>query len=205
MNTQASPSPPWSPPLPPAKKVATPAKEPPKKKEKEKKTKEAPIKPWDMSIEECDRITQERVKEHFKPKPKPKLEPEKVINPIDLKFFKGMCEANKRKFIPRDPLQTTNAQLSKLLRKRRDNQSRHRPTFHSSEPKKTINRASRSGTDDATTRLCYIFERIKPDGGSDCRGEDIPKADVVVKWTYELFFLGKNGRMSWANLLYPPK
>ena len=54
-----------------------------------------------MSLEECDRITQERVKEHFKPKPKP--EPEKVINPIDLKFFKGMCEANKRKFIPRDP------------------------------------------------------------------------------------------------------
>ena len=54
-----------------------------------------------MSLEECDRITQERVKEHFKPKPEP--EPEKVINPIDLKFFKGMCEANKRKFIPRDP------------------------------------------------------------------------------------------------------
>ena len=54
-----------------------------------------------MSLEECDRITQERVKEHFKPKPKP--EPEKVINLIDLKFSKGMCEANKRKFIPRDP------------------------------------------------------------------------------------------------------
>ena len=139
MNTQASPSPPWSPPLPPAKKqkrppakkVAAPAKEPPKK-EKEKKTKEGPIKPWDLSLEECDRITQERVKEHFKPKPVP----EKVINLGDLKFFKGMCEANKRKFIPRDPLQITNAQLSKLLRKRRDNQSRRRPTFHSSEPKR---------------------------------------------------------------------
>src|SRR6185312_6240093 len=102
MNTQASPSPPWSPP-PPAKKVAASAKEPPKKKENKKKTKEAPIKPWDMSLEECDRITQERVKEHFKPKQKPKPEPEKVINPVDLKFFKGMCEANKRKFIPRDP------------------------------------------------------------------------------------------------------
>ena len=34
---------------------------------------------------------------------KPKPEPEKVINPRDLKIFKGMCEANKRKFIPRDP------------------------------------------------------------------------------------------------------
>ena len=52
-----------------------------------------------MSLEECNRITQERFKEHFKPKP----EPEKVINPIDLKFFKGMCEENKRKFILRDP------------------------------------------------------------------------------------------------------
>ena len=46
-----------------------------------------------MSLEECDRITQERVKEHFKPKPKPK--PEKVINPGVLKFFKGMCKANE--------------------------------------------------------------------------------------------------------------
>ena len=39
-----------------------------------------------MSLEECDRITQERVKEHFKPNPEP--EPEKVINPIDLKFLR---------------------------------------------------------------------------------------------------------------------
>src|SRR6185503_6348318 len=83
MNTQASPSPPWSPPLqlakkqkqPPAKKVVAPAKEP-------------PIKPWDMSLEECERITQEIVKEHFKPKQK--KEPEKVINPGQLKFFIGM-------------------------------------------------------------------------------------------------------------------
>ena len=51
-----------------------------------------------MSLEECDQITQERVKEYFKLKPKP--ETEKVINPGDLKFFKGMCGANKRKFIP---------------------------------------------------------------------------------------------------------
>ena len=26
-----------------------------------------------------------------------------MINPGDLKIFKGMCKANKRKFIPRDP------------------------------------------------------------------------------------------------------
>ena len=47
---------------PPAKKVAAPAKEPPKKKEKEKKTKEAPIKPLDMSLEECDRILKKELK-----------------------------------------------------------------------------------------------------------------------------------------------
>ena len=35
-----------------AKKVAAPAKEPPKKREQKKKTKEAPIKPWDLSNEE---------------------------------------------------------------------------------------------------------------------------------------------------------
>ena len=50
-----------------------------------------------MSLEECERITAERVKEHFKPKP-PK-QPEKVINPGDLKFSIGMCETNKKKFI----------------------------------------------------------------------------------------------------------
>ena len=103
------------------------------KKEKENKTKEAPIKPWDMSLEECDRITQERVKEHFKLKPKPELE--KVIHPGDLKFFKEMCEANKRKFIPRDPPSGYECTIIKTTKKKRDNQSRHRPTFHSSEPK----------------------------------------------------------------------
>ena len=87
-----------------------------------------------MSLEECDRITQERVKEHFKPKPTP--EPKKVINPIDLKFFKGMCETNKRKFIPRDPPSDYERTIIKTTEKKRDNQSRHRPTFHSSEQKK---------------------------------------------------------------------
>ena len=129
------------------------------------------MKPWDMSLEEWVRITEERVKEHFKPKPKP----EKVINPQDLKFFKGMCEANKRKFIPRDPLQTTNAQLSKLLRKKETIKVVVVRRSTARSPKETINRASRSGTDDARTRLCYIFETIKPDGRSDCRGRRYSK------------------------------
>ena len=79
-----------------------------------KKTKETPIKHWDMSPEECNCITQERVKEHFKPKPKP----EKVINPQDLKFFKGMCEANKRKFIPKEPPSDYDRQIMKSYAKK---------------------------------------------------------------------------------------
>ena len=70
-----------------------------------------------MSLEQCDRITQERVKEHFKPKPKP--EPEKVINPIDLNFFKGMCKANKRKFIPKDSPSDYDRQIMKSYEKKK--------------------------------------------------------------------------------------
>jgi len=53
-----------------------------------------------MSLEECERTTAERVTEHFKPKKPEKMD--KQINLGDLKFFIGMCEANKRKFIPQD-------------------------------------------------------------------------------------------------------
>ena len=64
-----------------------------------------------MSLEECERITAERVKEHFKPKP-PK-QPEKVINPRDLKFFTRMCKANKRKIILKDPPSDYDRQIMK--------------------------------------------------------------------------------------------
>ena len=70
-----------------------------------------------MSLEECDRITQERVKEHFKPKPK--KESEKVINLGQLKFFIGMCEANKRKFIPREPPCHYDRQIMKSYAKKK--------------------------------------------------------------------------------------
>ena len=90
------------------------------------------MKPWDMNLEEWDRITQERVKEHFKPKPKP----EKVINPQDLNFLRECAKQIRENSFRKIPLQTMTVQLSKLLRKRRDNQSRRHPTFHSSEPKR---------------------------------------------------------------------
>ena len=69
-----------------------------------------------MSLKEWDWITQERVKEHFKPKPK--KEPEKVINPGQLNFFIGMCEANKRKFIPKEPPSDYDRQIMKSYAKK---------------------------------------------------------------------------------------
>ena len=58
-----------------------------------------------MSLEEYDRITQERVKEHFKPKP----EPEKVINPVDLKFLRECAKQIRENSFREIPLQTMNA------------------------------------------------------------------------------------------------
>jgi len=51
-----------------------------------------------MSFEECKKISDAQVIEHFKRKVL-----EKKVKPInlgDLKFFIGICEANKKKFIP---------------------------------------------------------------------------------------------------------
>ena len=73
------------------------------------------MKPWDMSLEEWVRITEERVKEHFKPKPKP----EKVINPQDLKFFKRMCKVNKRKIILKDPPSDYDRTIMKTAKKKK--------------------------------------------------------------------------------------
>jgi hypothetical protein len=56
-----------------------------KEEEAKEKTNEAPILPWDMSLEECERITNKRVKEHFKPKKPEKTD--KLINPGELKFL----------------------------------------------------------------------------------------------------------------------
>ena len=70
-----------------------------------------------MSLEERERITAERVKEHFKPKPpQPK---EKVINPGDLNFFIKMSEANKRKFIPKETPSDYDRQIMKSYEKKK--------------------------------------------------------------------------------------
>ena len=51
--------------------------------------------------------------------PKPKPKPEKVIHLGDLKFFKGMCETNKRKFIPKDPPSDYDRAIMKTAEKKK--------------------------------------------------------------------------------------
>ena len=42
-----------------------------------------------------------------------------MINPIHLKFFKGMCEANTRKFIPKDPPSDYDRTIMKTAEKKK--------------------------------------------------------------------------------------
>ena len=81
-----------------------------------------------MSLKESARITEERIKEHFKPKPPKK--PEKVINLGELKFFIRMCEANKRKFIPKEPHSYYDRQIMKTY----ENKQRQSRTSSSDVP-----------------------------------------------------------------------
>ena len=89
------------------------SKVPPKKQLKRpKKSKEAPEKlATDCTPEELTEHVQAAVKEHFRKKTPEKKE--KEINPGDLKFFIGMTEANKRKFIPDAPLSDYDRQIKK--------------------------------------------------------------------------------------------
>ena len=90
-------------------------KESPKKQQKPtNKSKEPPTLPWDRSYEESKKVSNAQVTDHFKKK-KPEKK-HKPINQNDLKFFKGMREANKKKFIP--PLDY-NHQITKSFEKRK--------------------------------------------------------------------------------------
>ena len=89
------------------------SKVPPKKQLKRpKKCKEAPEKlAADCNPEELTEHVQAAVKEHFRKKTPEKKG--KEINPGDLKFFIGMTEAKKRKFIPDAPLSDYDRQIKK--------------------------------------------------------------------------------------------
>ena len=140
-----------------------------------------------MSLEEYDRITQERVKEHFKPKPKPKPEPEKVINLVDLKFFKGICEANKRKFILRDPASNYECTIIKTTeKKKRQSKSSSSDVLQLGAQKKQSIEPLVVGQTTQEQDFVTVLKELNLTVAQIAGGEDIPKADVVVKWTYEL-------------------
>ena len=144
-----------------------------------------------MSLEECDRITQERVKEHFKPKP----EPEKVINPIDLKFFKGMCETNKRKFISRDPPSNYKRTIIKTTEKKK--------------------RQSKSSSSDVPQLGAQKKQSIEPlvvgqttqqqDFVTFLKEANLTAAQIAGEKIFQRLMWSSNGRLRSAKLLYPPK
>ena len=144
-----------------------------------------------MSLEECERITAERVKEHFKPKP-PK-QPEKVINPGDLKFSIGMCEANKRIFILKEPPSDYNCQIMKSHEKKQ--------------------RQSRSSSSDIPQLRAQRNQTIEPliveqtpkqqDFITFLKESNLTAAQIARGKIFQRPKWSSNGIMSWANLLYP--
>jgi len=62
-----------------------------------------------MSLEECDQITAERIKEHFKPKLK--KQQEKVINPEQLKFLLECAKQIRENLFRKNRPHTTTAKL----------------------------------------------------------------------------------------------
>ena len=135
-----------------------------------------------MSLEECGRISDQCIKEHYKPKP----EPEKVINPGQLKFFIEMCEANMRKFIPIELPSDYDRQIMKSYTKKQK-QSR------SSSSDVPQLRAQKNQTVEPlivkqTTKQTDLIIFLKESNltvAQVARGEDIPKAQVIARWQYQ--------------------
>ena len=104
-----------------------------------------------------------------------------------------MCEASKRKFILRDPLQTTNAQLSKLLRKKK--------------------RQSKSSLSDVPQLGAQKKQSIEPlvvgqttqqqDFVTFLKEANLTAAQIAGEKIFQRPKWSSNGRLSWANLLYP--
>jgi len=144
-----------------------------------------------MTLEECDWITQERVKEHFKPM----LEPEKVINLGDLKFFKGMCEANKIKFIPKEPPSDYDRQIMKsYAKKQKQSRSSSSDVPQLRAQKKQSIEPLVVGQTTQEQDFVTFLKESNLTAAQIAGGEDIPKADVVVKWMFEI-----------GKTLVPPK
>ena len=143
-----------------------------------------------MSLEKCERITVERVKEHFKSKPKLKPKPEKVIIPGDLKFFIGMCEANERQFILKDPSSDYDRQIMKSYEKKK----RQSKSSSSDVPQLGAQKKLVVGQTTQQQDFVTFLRESNLTAAQIAGGEDIPKAEVVVKWKFEL-----------GKFLVPPK
>ena len=117
-----------------------------------------------MSYEECKKISDAKVKENFKRKEPEKKD--KVVKSSDLKFFIGMCKANKKKnHSARSAfgLQPLNYQVFR--------EENIRVIVRCStpwSPKEAINRAAHSAMD-GTTRHNWFFAISEAHGGLGCR------------------------------------
>ena len=118
-----------------------------------------------------------------------------MINPIDLKFFKGMCEANKRKFIPRDPPSDYERTIIKTTEKKK--------------------RQSKSSSSDVPQLGAQKKQSIEPlvvgqttqqqDFVTFLKEANLTAAQIAGDKIFQRPMWSSNGRMSWANLLYPQK
>ena len=119
-----------------------------------------------------------------------------MINPGDLKFFKGICEANKRKFIlkdtPSDYDHTIMKTAEKKKRKSKSLSSSDAPQLRA-QKKQSIEPLVVGQTTQQQDFVTFLKESNLT-AAQITGGQEIPKAEVVVKWTFDL---GKS--------LVPPK
>ena len=99
-----------------------------------------------------------------------------MINPGDLKNFKGLSEANKKKFIPRDPPSDYDRTIIKTTeKKKRQSKSSSSDVPQLGAQKKQSIEPLVVGQTTQQQDFVIFFERIKPDGGSNCRGRRYSK------------------------------
>ena len=97
-----------------------------------------------------------------------------------------MCEANKRKFIPRDPPSDYECTIIKTTKKKK------RQSKSSSSDVPQLGAQKKQSIEPLivgqTTQQDFVtfLKKSNLTAAQIAGGEDIPKADVVVKWTYEL-------------------
>ena len=118
-----------------------------------------------------------------------------MINPVDLKFFKGMCEANKRKFIPRYPPSNYERTIIKTTEKKK--------------------RQSKSSSSDVPQLGDQKKQSIEPlvvgqttqqqDFVTFLKESNLTAAQIAGEKIFQRLMWSSNGRLRSAKLLYPPK